>query len=448
MRAVLFSTYELGRQPFGLASAAAWLERCGAEVAAHDLSQCTFAPDMVEGAGLVGFYVPMHTATRLAEPTIRAARAVAPDAHLVAFGLYGPMNADHLRRLGIDSILGGEFETGLASIHDAVAAGRPAPQRDLGPVRQDLLVPQRAGLPGLDRYARIRLPDGSERVAGSTEATRGCRHRCRHCPIVPVYDGRFVVVDPQVVLADVRAQVRAGAQHVTFGDPDFFNGPAHALRIVRALHDEHPEVTYDVTIKVEHLARRARHLSELVATGCILVTTAVESFDEAILDRFDKRHDRRDFERVLAAARRIGLAINPTFVAFTPWTTRDGYLDFLREVARLGIVDSVAPIQYGIRLLVPAGSRLLDLPEVADLVDPFDDAMLVHPWVHPDPGIDRLQERVMALVSAARERSRREVFEEVWAEAAEAAGRRLPPPRTSEVVPPVTVPYLTEPWYC
>ena len=69
------------------------------------------------------------------------------------------------------------------------------------------------------------MPDGSRRVAGSTESTRGCKHLCRHCPIVPVYNGLFSAVPLDLVLADVRSQIEAGAQHITFGDADFFNGP-------------------------------------------------------------------------------------------------------------------------------------------------------------------------------------------------------------------------------
>src|SRR5439155_1234828 len=102
---------------------------------------------------------------------------------------------------------------------------------------------------------KLQLPDGSRRTVGYTEASRGCRHLCRHCPIVPIYNGQFRIVPVGVVLADVDAQVRAGAGHITFGDPDFFNGPTHALRVVERLHAAHPSVTYDVTIKVEHLLR-------------------------------------------------------------------------------------------------------------------------------------------------------------------------------------------------
>src|SRR6185437_419631 len=158
----------------------------------------------------------------------------------------------------------------------------------------------------LTDYARLQLPDGSSRVAGATEATRGCKHRCRHCPVVPVYGGKFRVTGEAVVLADIRQQVAAGAEHITFGDPDFFNGPAYAVRIVEALHREWPTLSYDVTIKVEHLLHHRELLPRLRATGCLLVTTAVESFDDAILARLDKGHTASDFEHALALTRGLG----------------------------------------------------------------------------------------------------------------------------------------------
>ena len=443
VRVVLFSTYELGRQPFGLGSAAAWLREAGAEVDLHDLSIHSFDDEMVEGAAVVGVYVPMHTATRLAEPVIRRARRLVPDAVIACFGLYAPMNEEGLRALGADVVLGAEFEADLVAVCREAGACATAPDP---PTR--FLTPNRAGLPALDRYARLQMPSGSSRVTGYTEATRGCRHTCRHCPVVPVYQGRFVVVEPDVVLADVAAQVSAGAEHITFGDPDFFNGPAHAMRVVRRMHEQFPEITYDVTIKVEHLARHLDLLPELQATGCVLVTSAVESFDDAILERFDKGHDAADLERVLAEMRRIGLALNPTFVAFTPWTTREGYLALLSRIADLGLVDAVAPIQYGIRLLIPSGSLLLELPDVAAMVEPFDDVALAHPWRHPDPAMDELCDEVLVIVSE-RGIERREAFRRVWRAAVDRvpAGTVSDPP-LDEAVSVATVPYLTEPWYC
>src|SRR5262245_3132944 len=116
MRVLLISTYEMGRQPFGLASAAAWLRGAGVDVTAVDAAKEKLAPELVASAGVIGFHLPMHTATRLAAPLIVRARAANPTARICAFGLYAPLNEQWLRSLGVDDVLGGEFEADLTGI--------------------------------------------------------------------------------------------------------------------------------------------------------------------------------------------------------------------------------------------------------------------------------------------------------------------------------------------
>jgi radical SAM superfamily enzyme YgiQ (UPF0313 family) len=479
MRALLISTFDLGRQPFGLASPAAWLRREGIDVRSLDLAKEKLDPEALRAADLVAFHLPMHTATRLAAPVIKDARAMNPSARICAYGLYAPLNAAFLRSLGVDDVLGGEFEADLTAIARDVAcgtaggrsAGLPpsleasADRRSLGgggqacPTadlkvhttsatlpRLQFLVPDRTGLPGLANYATLQCGDGTRRIVGYTEASRGCRHLCRHCPVVPIYNGQFRVVQADVVLADVAAQAAAGAEHVTFGDPDFFNGPTHALRIVEALHAAHPALTYDVTIKVEHLLQHRELISRLRETGCLFVTSAVESLDDRVLALLEKGHTRRDFFEAAALCRAAGLTIVPTFVAFHPWLSLEGYCDLLDVLADLDLVGHVAPIQLAIRLLIPEGSRLLELEEVRRLVGAFDARTLTHRWSHPDPRVDRLHEEVTSLVGARLTSDRTALFDEICALAYLRAGLGRPAPRP--VRDRATVPYLSEPWYC
>jgi radical SAM superfamily enzyme YgiQ (UPF0313 family) len=449
MRALLISTYEMGRQPFGLASPAAWLRREGIEVRCADVTREALAAGEIRAADLVAFHLPMHTATRLAAPIVRATRSLNPSARICAYGLYAPLNGAWLRSLGVDDVLGGEFEEELTAIARAVAGTHPAP----GPAapgpqlpRLRFLVPDRSGLPPLARYASLQLPDGSNRTVGYTEASRGCRHLCRHCPIVPVYNGQFRVVSPDVVLADIAAQVTAGAGHVTFGDPDFFNGPTHAMRIVDALHAAHPAVTYDVTIKIEHLLRHRELLPRLRRSGCLFVTSAVESIDDRVLAILDKGHTRADFLAAVDLCRAAALTLVPTFVAFHPWTTLAGYCDLLDTIEGTGLVDHVAPIQLAIRLLVPEGSRMLELEEVRRLTGAFDATTLTYRWTHPDPAVDALHQEVAVLVGSRLTSDRRELFDAISNVAHERAGLARPDARP--VRDRATVPYLNEPWYC
>lgn len=467
MRVVLVSTYELGRQPFGLASAAAWMRDAGASVTCYDTSVQHPDRKVLAAADLVGFYVPMHTATRLAADLARQVKEINGGAHLCFFGLYAPVNEQFLRDLGADTILGGEFEDGLRSLVERLStetgntAATAQTEAVVSLARLRFLVPDRSDLPPLRKYAYLTTGDGRRRTAGYTEATRGCKHLCRHCPVVPVYQGRFRVVQRDVVLEDVANQVAAGAQHITFGDPDFFNGPVHALAIVTAMHEAFPELSYDVTIKVEHLIKNGDLVPALHATGCNLITSAVESFDEHILEIFDKRHTRGDVARVVELLRQVGIGFNPTFVTFTPWTTRQGYVDFLNTLVDLGLVPNVSPIQYAIRLLIPRGSKLLELPEVRELVgDDFNPERLSYRWRHPDPSMDQLFHRVDRTVQEGLERkwSRAKLFTKILGLATDALPSSTGTDDRRELVgvgaagnhdhDSWPVPYLSEPWYC
>jgi len=450
-KAVLINPYELGRQPFALAQPAAWLKRAGVQVTCVDLSLQTLDPGSMAAADLVAIYVGMHTATRIAMEAIPRIKTLSPGAHLCVYGLYAPMNETLLRGLGVGTVLGGEFEPGLLSLAQRLQRERDAGMQSEPVINLDkieFLTPDRSGLPPLVRYAHLRLPDGSTKVVGYAEGSRGCKHLCRHCPVVPVYQGRFRIVPVDVVMADIRGQVAQGAQHISFGDPDFFNGPTHALKLVRALHAEFPGVTFDATIKVQHLIDHANLLAELKRCECLFITSAVEAVDDTILQYLDKNHSAEDFNRAVALLRGAGIAFAPTFVAFTPWTTLEGYIELLGRIIELKLVESVPPIQLCIRLLVPAGSYLLKLPGFRDLIQAFDPKLLGYPWRHADPRVDRLQQLVQSYVATAGEEahSRRQIFEHVWRMAHEARGSSaLALEHLNLGVP---IPHLSEPWYC
>jgi radical SAM superfamily enzyme YgiQ (UPF0313 family) len=446
---LLVACYELGHQPLSVAWPAAFLEAAGYRPAVLDLSVEPFDAEKAARARLCAISVPMHTALRLGVLAADRVRAANPSCRVVFYGLYAALNAEHLRAHGADHVLGGEVEAGLVALCRALEAGETSPAAARSLERLTFPVPSRSQLPSLERYARL-LRDGRQELAGYVEASRGCKHRCRHCPIPPVYDGRFFVVPAAVVLADARQLVAAGATHLTFGDPDFLNGPGHALAVARALHAEHPAVTFDVTAKVEHLLRHRRHLPELAALGCVFIVSAVESLSDTVLAHLDKGHTRADVAEALALTRAAGIPLRPTWVPFTPWTTLADYRAILDFVDAEGLVDQVDPVQYTIRLLVPPGSLLADSPAMRPHLGELVGPDFRYRWTHPDPRMDALEAQAGRLVADAAERDEdpATTFHRLRAIATRAAGAEpapLPPP--PDPARP-RAPRLTEPWFC
>jgi radical SAM superfamily enzyme YgiQ (UPF0313 family) len=282
------------------------------------------------------------------------------------------------------------------------------------------------------------------------EATRGCKHTCTHCPIPPVYKGHFTVVPREAVLEDVRRQVELGARHITFGDPDFLNGPSHSLRIVRALHDGFPGVTWDFTAKIEHLLKHQELLPEFAALGCLFIISAVESLNPAVLLHLEKGHIAEDVSAAVRLVREAGLTLRPSLVPFTPWETLDSYTELLEWVAREELVEAVDPVHYSIRLLVPPGSLLLERPAFQPHAGSLDRASFSYRWRHPDPRMDDLHGRVASLVEAAESAGEphQTTYERVRETAYAARGDAAPPLVSRRHGAARPLPRLTESWFC
>ncbi len=457
---LLVSCYELGHQPLAVASPVGFLRRAGFRPDVLDIAVDMFTPDKVARARLVAISVPMHTALRLGVRVAARVREINPDAVVCCYGLYAALNADYLLEHGVDYCIGGECEEPLVALAEALDAhpnGR-APALAVDGVyrrgapakpylrRLPFAPPERGALPPLTKYAWLEHR-GQRRVVGYTEASRGCLHLCTHCPIPPVYGGRFFIVPREIVLEDVRRQVAAGARHITFGDPDFLNGPGHALDLVRAMNAEFPGLTFDITTKVEHILKRGTILPELGRRGCVFAISAVESVSETVLAILEKNHTRADIEAAVKVLRAAGIAPRPTWVAFTPWTTLGDYLDMLAFLEAHRLIDHVDPVQYTIRLLIPPGSYLLNRPEVKPHLGPLDEAAFCYRWVHPDPRMDRLQREVSAVVEKDVHAGEDPAvtFDRV---------RSLASGRRAGLVPPTLpadrdrAPRISEPWFC
>jgi radical SAM superfamily enzyme YgiQ (UPF0313 family) len=454
VRALLISTYELGHQPLHVASPAAALRRAGHEVRCLDLSVQPWDPGALEWAQAVGFSVPMHTAMRLALTAARRVRREHPALPICFYGLYATVSRELVEGELAARVIAGEYEPALTAWVDGLSAPHaPAPTAERPVIhlqRGTFDPPARELLPGLEQYARLAI-GGGERLVGYVEASHGCVHRCRHCPVPTIYDGRIRVVGAETVVRDIERLADMGARHITFGDPDFLTGWRHSIAIVRVVHERWPELTFDCTTKVEHVLEHPEIWEEMAACGCLFVICALESVNDEILVRLDKGHTTAEAVRALNLLRQHGIETRPSFMPFTPWTTPRDVLEILDFVGAHDLVANVDPVQYTIRLLVPEGSLLLEREDLREHLGPYEPERLSYPWRSADLASDQLQGRLSALVqqSAAAQESTGLTFARVRAAVREATGEaNVPEPEAIALGSTEGRPRLTEPWFC
>ena len=430
MRVLLVSTYELGHQPLHLASPAARLLAEGHEVRCLDLAVEHWDDERFAWAEKVSFSVPMHTAMRLAVPAVDRLRTDHPELAVAFYGLYAGIGD---QTLPIRRIVG-EYEDELSRWVGGDVDGNQI-RIDLG--KKSFLKPARHLLPPLDRYAKLEI-DGEQRLAGYVEASHGCRHRCRHCPIPAVYDGRYRVTGLGTVLADVGQLVALGAKHITFGDPDFLNAPRYAVDVLREVSLAFPGLTFDLTVKVEHVIAHSEVWDEVAALGVIFVVSAFETTNDRVLGLLDKGHTASDMATAVKILHAAGITVRPSWLPFTPWTEAGDLADIMQFLADHNLLGSIDPVQMSIRLLLPEGSLLLDLPETHSAIKDYDHRSLSYRWKGA-PLLDQLQAKLAAIA----ERSAATpwvVLEEMWGLV---LGDEPMPPQPSHPAP-----RLTEAWFC
>ncbi|HZS47394.1 MAG TPA: CUAEP/CCAEP-tail radical SAM protein [Blastocatellia bacterium] len=456
---LLISCYELGHQPIGIASPSGFLRQAGYSPAALDYAIDGISETRIKQANLICISVPMHTALRLGIKLAERIRGINPGCHICFFGLYASLNSEYLLQHVADSIIGGEFEASLVNLAEAIECGKniaelnnitskhhqAAPQL----VRLNFALPDRSSLPTIDKYARLEYK-GKLGLAGYVEASRGCLHLCTHCPIPPVYEGRFFVVPKQVVIDDIRTLVEAGASHITFGDPDFLNGPNHSMRIIEEMHSQFPQLTFDFTAKVEHILKYPDIVKEMGRSGCIFIVSALESVSDEVLARLVKGHTRTDIVEALKITRDAGITLRPSFVAFTPWTTFNDYVEMLKFIEEHSLIEHVDPVQYAIRLLIPPASLILENNLNEPWLGELDQAAFSYRWNHPDPKMDALHRSVNHVVEAAAQSNSNitDTFYKVAKVVEEMLGSKFTQSRRILPLATERPPRLTESWFC
>lgn len=431
----------MGHQPLHVASPAARLLAEGHEVRILDLGVQAWNQNDFDWAEVVAFSVPMHTAMRLGVEAAKEVRNRQPNTPIAFYGLYAAVSSDRTVGRLADTVIAGEYESELSAWVGKPATSDSPVRIDLG--RKTFLPPARHLLPALNNYAHLQTEDG-HRLVGYVEGSHGCRHRCRHCPIPSVYDGRYRIVGEETVLADIDQLVEAGAQHITFGDPDFLNAPPYSSALLAAAHSRHPQLTFDLTVKVEHILAHHQLWNEWRGLGVIFVVSAFETTNDEILQLLDKGHTAADEAAAVDVVRRAGIEIRPSWLPFTPWTTTGDLRSIFSFLDTNDLFESVDPVQMSIRLLVPEGSLVMDIEGIGSYMTDYDPEALTYGWESPDPAVDQVQREISNLAEegAVGGESPVATLEKMWSLCVPGT-LRIPAATTGKMRP-----RLTEPWFC
>ncbi|MDP5275945.1 arsinothricin biosynthesis radical SAM protein ArsL [Chengkuizengella axinellae] len=404
MNILLVSTFEGGFQPTTIATAATPLMKEGFNVSVLDTYVDGIIEEKFQGKEIIAISVPLFDAVHAGIEIAKLAARLNPKAHITFFGQHATINATRLAGKYSDSCICGEWEYPLTQLSKHLSGDK---QDDLPGIlsgeeamkgnnihpymsRDHLDVPSRNILPPLHKYPQKQINRllGSEQIVGSTEMARGCHHKCLYCSVFAAYDGKVILVDEEIVIQDVRNLVEGGMTHLTFIDADFFNAKYHGIKILRKLHQEFPNLTYDFTTRVDHILENKETLAEMKNLGVKFITSALEFPSKEVLDAVAKDTSIDDITQAIAYLREIDIKLNPTFIMFNPWTSLDDIVTFRSFIENNALNDLVDPIQYETRLYLYKGSPLLHKESIQSL--DLTEYEFHYDWKHPDPKMDEL----------------------------------------------------------
>ncbi|KVW75498.1 arsinothricin biosynthesis radical SAM protein ArsL [Burkholderia cepacia] len=404
---LVVSTFEGGYQPNTALSAATALRNAGFDSTRLLDTYVDGIPDgAFDDADVIAISMPLFDSLQAGLQLTDQVRKANPTAIIVYFGQYATLNAERLVGRYGDYAVVGEWEHPLVNLArytsgsgaalekaglvdpDVVASGKvPHPYL----ARNAVSVPDRSLAPSLIKYPQPqveKLLGSGTHLIGGVEATRGCHHKCTYCSVYAAYDGKVIMVADDIVVEDVRNLVKQGMQHLTFTDAEFFNAKNHGVRIMRRLHEEFPDLTYDFTTRVDHILEHEDAIREMAGLGLRFITSALEFPTQKVLDIVAKEISVDDIEAAIRNLKAIGVKLNPTFIMYNPWVSKDDILSFKEFIERNDLEDVVDPIQYETRLHLYKGSPLLNRASTAGLK--LTEREFHFDWSHPDPAVDEM----------------------------------------------------------
>ncbi len=191
----------------------------------------------------------------------------------------------------------------------------------------------------MDRY--IQPLWGNRRVLGY-ESSRGCPWRCRFCSIGATYEGHWRALPAEAVVDGVEHLYKTyEIDAVHFYDNNFFVNTQRVEKFTSLLKEREISIKWDGTAVVEEFIKLSDEFIErLKQSGFFRVIIGVESGDEEVLERINKRHRNAQVLELARKCAKHGIMASLSFMVGFPWNPEK---DVRETVSLIEEIKRIAP---------------------------------------------------------------------------------------------------------
>lgn len=186
----------------------------------------------------------------------------------------------------------------------------------------------------LNRY--VNKVWGNERIIGY-ESSRGCPWSCRYCSISSLYCHHWSALPAEQVVAEVKhlyENYHVDAIH--FFDNNFFVDSKRVEKICELIQEEDMKIRWDGTCNVKQfLGFSDEFMQQMIKTGFYRVIIGIESGDEEVLEKIDKKHNNEQVIKVIEKCKKYGIMPSLSFMVGFPWNPEKDFEETVSLIQKI-----------------------------------------------------------------------------------------------------------------